>query len=533
MKKFIIILLILTTACFGLLRKFEDDKTERWYQGYGDEDDGLTLTRSNKFGIATPTPSYELDIIGTIQATTARLTNLYSTNLEADLDGTGFDLTIADIDASGTITTDALVVSDLTATTINIDEANITNLSATNLESDMDGTGYDLIIEDIAAGGTVTADTKLYSALVECTNLKATNLERGLDGTGFSITANLFTDSVAIITGGVGSGFTNFTSVTINTTEANITNLLATNLEADIDATGYDISAIQDIEASGVVTAGYFVGEGSDITSLNATQLKSGTVPDARITGEYTFTTLNITDLLATNLEADIDATGFDITAIVDINASGTVTAGIIAVGDTSGGNYAHFESDGSFILTGNATAWEDLRVPVSQIKRLGFTDPDWEKFQETAGGSTGVYTLAFDKTTDQEIYFTVQIPHSWKLGTDLEPHVHWSPSDTTTGNVNWTLEYSIAELAGTFGNTVTMSVLDAGNGVAKQHQLADLGMIDMSSYTSSANVSTMIICRLYRDVSLNDDYDNDAYLHEIDFHFQVDSLGSRDENYN
>jgi hypothetical protein len=176
------------------------------------------------------------------------------------------------------------------------------------------------------------------------------------------------------------------------------------------------------------------------------------------------------------------------------------------------------------------AKRWDDIRVPISSIARLGFTDPDWEQFQDDGATSTGVYALAFSKTVDQEVFFSIQVPHTWILGTNLNPHVHWSPSDTDTGSVTWKLEYTIANINGTFGNTATLSVTDAADGTALKHQYADLGDIDMSSYTAATDVSIMLMCRLYRDVSDGDDYDNDAFLLEVDFHFQSDSLGSLQE---
>lgn len=186
------------------------------------------------------------------------------------------------------------------------------------------------------------------------------------------------------------------------------------------------------------------------------------------------------------------------------------------------GTNIAKCEADGTLVFEGDATVWDDLRVPVSSIKRLGNSDPDWETFLN------GTYGLAFSNTVDQEVFFVVQIPHSWKLGSDLHPHVHWSPSNTNTGSVTWKLEYTIADITGTFGATSTLSVTDAGDGTAYKHQLADLGDIDMSGYTDSGDVSIILVCRLYRDVDDGDDYNADAFLHEIDFHFEKDMLGSR-----
>lgn len=179
--------------------------------------------------------------------------------------------------------------------------------------------------------------------------------------------------------------------------------------------------------------------------------------------------------------------------------------------------------------LVDTVPTFDDIRVPLSSIKRLGFSDPDWVQFADDGAGSTGVYALAFSNTVDEEVYFSVQMPHGWQVGTDLGPHVHWSPSNGASGSVTWKLEYTIAEeITGTFGNTATVSVTDASDEVAKKHQLGFLTNIDMSSYTDPLNISIMLVCRLYRDVSDGDDYGADAFLLEIDFHYQSDADGSR-----
>ena len=190
-----------------------------------------------------------------------------------------------------------------------------------------------------------------------------------------------------------------------------------------------------------------------------------------------------------------------------------------------------HVQADTNKTLVLDNSVWEDLRVPVTSVKTGGSKDPDFIQFMDDGAGSQGVFSYAFDKTTEEEVYFAVQIPHAWKLGSDIEPHCHWSPSDTDTGNVVWGLEYTISDIGGTFGNTASLSVTDAADGTAKKHQLSDLGTIDMSSYTDDGDVSIMLICRIFRDATdAADTYDADAFLHEIDFHIELDTLGSRQE---
>ncbi len=197
-----------------------------------------------------------------------------------------------------------------------------------------------------------------------------------------------------------------------------------------------------------------------------------------------------------------------------------------VGVGD----NYVSIDRDGEIVLEGTSTVWDDIRIPLSSIKRLGFSDPDWVQFQDDGAGSVGVYALAFSNSVDEEVYFGIQIPHDWKLGSNICPHVHWSPSNTDTGDVTWKLEYTISDIGGTFGTTTTIAVTQSGSGTAKKHQTADFPEIDMSVYTDPGDVSIILLCRLYRDVSDGDDYNADAFLEETDFHYQKDSLGSKTE---
>jgi hypothetical protein len=169
---------------------------------------------------------------------------------------------------------------------------------------------------------------------------------------------------------------------------------------------------------------------------------------------------------------------------------------------------------------TGDGLSWEDIRFPATSAV-IGASAPDLETFQGT------VKAYAFDKNQDEEMYFTVQVPHGWAVETELRPHIHWAPSDTDTGSVTWKLEYTLAEIDGTFGATSTLDVTQAGDGVAHKHQYAALAAIDMSGITS---VSPTLMCRIYRDVSDGDDYAADAFLLEIDFHYQNDGWGSDQE---
>lgn len=202
--------------------------------------------------------------------------------------------------------------------------------------------------------------------------------------------------------------------------------------------------------------------------------------------------------------------------------------------GNVPDGNYADFDDKGQLRLYGDATQWDDLRVPVLQTKLGGTKDPDFTKAFDNGSGSQGVFTYLFDKNTEEELYFLCQMPHNWKQGSNIECHVHWFPvADGAAGtDVCWGLEYTWANISSVFANT-SLIYGDVNSLeetlVQDKHYLTELGAITSTGKT----FSSMLICRIFRDATSSggtDDYDNDAALLEIDFHYQVDSLGSDEE---
>jgi hypothetical protein len=250
-------------------------------------------------------------------------------------------------------------------------------------------------------------------------------------------------------------------------------------------------------------------------------------------------TTLHIHDTrYYTEGEVDTLLTGYlPLTA-----GSGTPVAGdlyaqqLIVVGSLAGNGILIDPVNGVY-LYGSAIAWDDLRFPALDTKLGGSKDPTFAVFKTNGAGSQGVFTYWFDKTTEQELYFLAQLPHRWAQGTDLEVHCHWVPKSTAVGagtDVCWGLEYTWANINGTFGDTAIIYGDEQTNGATEtltvgKHYITEVGTISGTGKT----LSSMLVCRVFRDAGGTggtDDYDDDAGLLEIDFHFQVDSFGSDDE---
>lgn len=200
-----------------------------------------------------------------------------------------------------------------------------------------------------------------------------------------------------------------------------------------------------------------------------------------------------------------------------------------------NGTDNTYIEADGSLSYEGAATRWEDLTIPVTSTKvGSAIYEPTFEQ-QATGGGGRGVYIYYFaGGSTEQELFFTVQIPHGRKYTTNIFPHVHWAPeSDLGTADVVWGLEYNWANLGEELGNTQIIygsSKVDliGGPATADKHLLTALGTGGING--SEKILSSMLICRIFRATSHADDnYTGKAGLLQIDFHIEYDADGSRE----
>ena len=166
---------------------------------------------------------------------------------------------------------------------------------------------------------------------------------------------------------------------------------------------------------------------------------------------------------------------------------------------------------------------WDDLRFPAQGINPSGPASPP--DIDPDDG------TLLFSGVADESVIIIAQMPHCWKEGSGIRPHVHWSKSTDSAEFVAWLCEYSMANPGETFPAFQTLALsTDVADGtpdgaVANQHLITTFGELDMTGM----DVSCIIKFRLTRDIS-EDSYLADAKLLEFDIHYRVDSAGSAHE---
>lgn len=172
---------------------------------------------------------------------------------------------------------------------------------------------------------------------------------------------------------------------------------------------------------------------------------------------------------------------------------------------------------------------WTDLRVPLSTAK-VGPTNPPTEAIWRTDGaGSTGVSGLQFSATQLNQVFFEAQLPHTYKEGSRIAPHCHFTTVSTPTvgQTVRFGLEYTYSNVNEVFPQTTTIyaeRTFVTGDVAYQQY----IGGFDPDIEDDNLKVSAMISARFFRDAAHpNDTYTGTATVLEVDFHYLAESYGS------
>ncbi len=202
-----------------------------------------------------------------------------------------------------------------------------------------------------------------------------------------------------------------------------------------------------------------------------------------------------------------------------------------VTIGDAT--NYTEIEDDGTIEFNGTATVWNDYVVPLSSAKARGTKFPGYEAFMDDGAGSTGVWAYAFDAGAEEELSFTVQMPHSWN-GTIICPHLHWSPANDNSGSVVWGIEYTWIEYNSSTPNTFPATTIETKTAAITtsdhKHLITEFTGITPSS--DQDNISSILVMRLFRDATNgSDDYNSDAFGLSFDLHYEINTVGSRQEH--
>jgi len=200
------------------------------------------------------------------------------------------------------------------------------------------------------------------------------------------------------------------------------------------------------------------------------------------------------------------------------------ITGGSVVFGNALLGtatDNSMFEADGTLVMSGSATVWDDIFFPLVTAKQ-GQTD-------KPAFSPTEIAYLFPQNDTGEFMYIVAQMPHSRKIGSDLSPHVHWK--QTQSGSPVFKMDYKWFPIGGSVPanfETLTMSTPAITYTSGSMHQLTYGNKLSGSMINESAvGVSSVMLIKLYRD---NDAYAGNAVVYQFDIHYEKDAIGSHGE---
>lgn len=164
---------------------------------------------------------------------------------------------------------------------------------------------------------------------------------------------------------------------------------------------------------------------------------------------------------------------------------------------------------------------YDDLQIAMANAKTPAANAPTWRSYVQTE-------VPAFSPTQVNVLYFTAQLPHSYKEGSNIEFHIHLVYPDNLTGYSIWYFSYSWANIDGTFAAASSVTANITSPAVTNKHQMAG---ITTSINGAGKTISSVLLCSIQRLGNASEDsYASEIYLISADFHYLKDSTGSTTE---
>lgn len=135
-----------------------------------------------------------------------------------------------------------------------------------------------------------------------------------------------------------------------------------------------------------------------------------------------------------------------------------------------------------------------------------------------------------FSANEMREAFAEFHIPHTWKAGTMMYPHVHFTVLSNGSGTVRWGFEYAWARTnnsSGFFTYPETTTTLYIEQAVpansSRVHFLCEAPQGQGIDGTNM-EVDGMILARLFRDGGhANDTFESDVFAITVDLHTEID----------
>lgn len=180
--------------------------------------------------------------------------------------------------------------------------------------------------------------------------------------------------------------------------------------------------------------------------------------------------------------------------------------------------NYTEFETDGTLAMNGDATVWDDLNF-----------DPD------RSGGAVAtrpgeviinnVVHSEFDNGNNEYCGGVEELPHAYKLGTTIYPHIHLflkAGEGAGTTGVTFTFYWELRQSTGTTSGSVNLSATSVA--LATVAGANKLDIYDNIGFAGSAELGAQLAVTIARTAGDA----GDIVVTTYGVHYEIDTIGSR-----
>ncbi len=166
-----------------------------------------------------------------------------------------------------------------------------------------------------------------------------------------------------------------------------------------------------------------------------------------------------------------------------------------------------------------DAIVWEDANIDLSPLQ-TGGTKPGFVTI-----AATNIRLLSYD--TGENVDGSIEIPHAYRLGSIITPHIHFLPTLAPTGtdNVKFELEYFIVIEGGIVAASATVDTGDVAIDTQWKCYKPNFGTF------SYASLEGQLGFKVSRVVAVGDAYAGEAAILTFGFHYEKDTVGSRQIN--
>ena len=198
-------------------------------------------------------------------------------------------------------------------------------------------------------------------------------------------------------------------------------------------------------------------------------------------------------------------------------------------------------------------TFWDDLRVTANMLSVSGaqFSRPPsyvpilTNKERGPSFSGLQGYQFGYGRGVFQSGHFQVQLPHSYSPGTPIEPHVHvrLDPASEGAAGQKLLLEFEYIWVNVSEPRPDNTRIVSINYGITAEDLRRDNVMISFGFIEKAdAGISSMLDCRFSR-ITFdpewgrdfwspqgleNDSFQGNLIFKEFDFHYRIDSPGSR-----